>query len=208
MTLTPIILPPPPQHPRSQGPCARRDQRKGRNTAVVAAVAAVAAVVASGTVLVARNGTADKPLAAASTVTVTPTPTVAPAPAPMSVEAADYELCVNGWLPALNADDEANRAVPTLPEGLDTASPEVQRNPVWSAAIRRSGEIYTRAADALATHIPEGATPILKAAATTTVLTFRMRGQAATAFEPTIPIYNAYRSQLTAMGLLCTRLVS
>lgn len=210
MTLTPITLPPPPRHPRGQAPAPHPGRRSARLIAVVAsASAAAAALLCSGTVLAIRSNAPDEPLAAVPTVTVmpTPTPAAAPAAAPMSTEAANYEICVNGWLPALAADAEAKRAVPTLPEGLNNQSPEVQQDPSLSAAVRRSGAISTRAADALATHIHEGATPILKAAATTAVFTFRMRGQAATTFEPTVPIYDAYRAQLTAMGLLCTRLV-
>ena len=83
----------------------------------------------------------------------------------------------------------------------------MQQNPEWASAVRRAGGFYTQASEALRAKIAPGTTPVLAAAANTTVKAFHVLGESYATFDPIAG--NAHDIAVEAsdqMFALCTRL--
>lgn len=182
--------------------------RRRRWPALVAA-AAVGAVVAAGAAALittqARDGAATSAAPAPSTVKV-PAPTPA-APAPLPTAQADRQTCQVGFIGTQAPTKSAAQALAILPPGMKVLDPAVQSNPDWAAAVRRAGDYYRQASDALRAHIAPGTTPVLAQAANTAVNAFRLVGDAYVNGDPIAG--NAFELALESsdqMVALCQRL--
>jgi|SRR5271166_712583 len=208
-------VPPPPPPPAMPGysplpPGPPADDRRRRWPVVVAAgvVGAVVAAVAAAVITVqARNATTVTAPQAPAPVTVTvPAPTPA-SPAPLPTAQADRQTCQQGWLATQDPAKAATNALAILPPGAKILDPAVQNNPEWAAAVRRAGEFYQQASDALQAQIAPGSTPVLTQAANTAVKAFHVLGNSYTKFDPISG--NAHDIAVKAsdqMAALCTRL--
>lgn len=142
-----------------------------------AVVAATIAALITGSV---RSTAAPAPKTPpAVTVTVAP-----PSPAPLPVDQADRHTCNQGLLASVVYVRAANREFEkALPNGVKVTDPEVRANPEWAAAVRRAAADWRLAADTLESNIAPGTTPILAAAAETTVKASRARATAYATFD-------------------------
>jgi len=86
--------------------------------------------------------------------------------------------------------------------------PAARNNPQLAGAIRRSGELWRQAADALQSKINAGATPVLAAAATTASKTLAGQGDSYSAFDAVgVGTFNRITNSSAAeLAALCRRL--
>lgn len=213
-TITPPEVPPSPMPPApgySPRPRPSVAERKRRRWPAYVAAAAAGAVLASvAAAVVTTQVRATQPMAEqapAPVVTQAPPAPASPAPAPLPAAQADSQLCKSGWIEAGNLIDKASAAIGELPVGMKISDPAVRENPEWSASVRRGGDYYRQASEALSAQIVPGATPVLAEAANTTVSALKVLSTATTSANDLNG--NAFRIADTAanqMGTLCTRL--
>jgi hypothetical protein len=151
--------------------------------------------------------TATEGPAAPTPVTVTVPAPAPPSPVPLPTSQADRQTCQGGWVAAGNLIDSATGAMAVLPKGMKIDDPAVWANPEWAAAVRRAGDFYRQASDALKTQIAPGATPVLTEAAHTAVKALHTLGDATA--DPGAINGNAFdiaNKASAQMAVLCTRL--
>lgn len=182
---------------------------RNRRWPFLVAAAAISAVVASAAAVAitiqAQDTTATPGSPTRETITVAaPTPA---APAPLPTTEADHQTCQVGFVGTQAPTKAAAQALALLPPGVKVLDPAVQANPDWAAAVRRAGDFYKQASDALRTQIAPGTTPVLAQAANAAVSAFQVLGNAYRDFDPIAG--NAHDIALAAsdqMVTLCQRL--
>lgn len=200
--------PPPPQMPGypplPPGPPAG-GSRRWPVLVGAAIIGAVVSAVAAFAITTQAQDTTVQGLPAPTTVTVA-APTPAP-PVPLPVTEADRQTCQVGFVGTQAPTKAAAQALSLLPPGVKVLDPAVQSNPDWAAAVRRAGDFYKQASEALRTQIAPGSTPVLSQAANAAVSAFRVLGDAYINFDPIAG--NAHDIALASsdqMVTLCQRL--
>jgi hypothetical protein len=210
MSLTPSrtpTTPPPPSWPAGQPLAPAQSERRWPR---LLAAAGAGAVIASLTAALVTIGARDDAAVTTSTTTTVVAPITASTvavPAPLQLAEADRQICQKGWIEAVRLIDAAGTASAPL-RGLSIDAPSVKSSPDLVAVVNRVGELISQSAGALKARANSGATPILSAAAATTIHTlegaaaayFSFDAVGAATFER---VTNAAAAEMTA---LCRRL--
>lgn len=207
----PTWNPQPPTYPAGYGPPPQQTPPpRGRwiIAVVVAVTALITATATAITTIEVRGGTSSSSTASPPvTITIT-APTHTPqTPVPLPTAQADRQTCQDGFIASNRLMDKANAALDELPTGMRIDNPAVKTNPDWLSAVQRAGNLEDQAADILDVNIAPGTTPILAAAANTSVFAIRGLSFSVTNIDPNsgnvADISNAAAAEMRA---LCRRL--